>query len=132
MLAGQGPHDKEIRNRCKALGIAEETVFTGHISDTALLDGLYSAASVFVFPSVYNTAGLVVSEAANAGIPSVTVRGSNAAEVIRDHENGLLCDNTSSDLFRVLKENLAAPEHLRTLGAEAKKRFPFHGNLQRI
>ena len=124
VLAGQGPHETEIRNQCEALGLAEDTEFTGHITELALLDGLYSAASVFVFPSVYDTAGLVVSEAANASLPSVTVRGSNAAEVIRDHENGLLCENSSSDLFRVLKENLAAPEHLRELGAAAKKTIP--------
>ena len=124
VLAGQGPHEKEIWKKCNELSLGEDTVLTGHIGETALLDGLYSAASVFVFPSLYDTAGLVVSEAANAGVPSVTVRGSNAAEVIRDHENGLLCEDSAEDLFRVLKENLAKPEHLKELGAMAKQTIP--------
>ena len=129
VLAGQGPHEKEIRRKCDELALSEDTVFTGHISETTLLDGLYSAASVFVFPSLYDTAGLVVSEAANAGVPSVTVRGSNAAEVIRENENGLLCEDSASDLFRVLKENLAAPDHLKELGARAKKTIPVSWEL---
>ena len=129
VLAGQGPHEREIRRKCDELSLSEDTVLTGHISETALLDGLYSAASVFVFPSLYDTAGLVVSEAANAGVPSVTVRGSNAAEVIRENENGLLCEDSASDLFRVLKENLAAPDHLKELGARAKKTIPVSWEL---
>lgn len=124
VLAGQGPHEKEIADLCRSLGISEDTVFTGHIMNTELLDGLYSAASIFVFPSVYDTAGLVVSEAANAGIPSVTVRGSNAGDVIKDHVNGLHCENNADDLFRVIAENLSNPAHLKDLGMQAKNTIP--------
>ncbi|MBR2768364.1 MAG: hypothetical protein IKD68_05475, partial [Solobacterium sp.] len=42
---------------------------------------------------------------------------------------GLLCEDSASDLFRVLKENLAAPEHLKELGARAKKTIPVSWEL---
>ena len=42
----------------------ERTRYTGHITDEADLFGLYENADLFVFPSLYDTSGMVVREAA--------------------------------------------------------------------
>ncbi len=72
VLAGQGKDEAAIRKLAQELGV--NACFTGHITDPRLLNGLYAAASLFVFPSAYDTAGLVVREAAAAGTPSVVLQ----------------------------------------------------------
>ncbi len=121
VLAGQGPDEGDIREKVQELGLGENTVFTGHLQDTALLDGLYQRATLFVFPSIYDNAPMVLREAAAMETPSVLTRGSCAAEAVRDGENGLLAEDSSEDLARVLSKNLHDTERLKALGAAAKK-----------
>ena len=124
MIAGQGPHEKEVRQLAEKLGIAERTVFTGHLTDPDTLNALYRRADLFLFPSLYDTSGLVVREAAAMGTPSVTVQGSSAAECIVDGENGLLCADDSDDLARVVNAALADPDALRRMGQRARDTIP--------
>ncbi|MBR6408146.1 MAG: glycosyltransferase [Clostridia bacterium] len=124
VLAGQGPHEKELRRLADELGLGEKAIFTGHISDPDILDSLYKRAQLFVFPSLYDTSGLVVREAAAMGTPSVVVRGSAAAECITDGENGLLCEDNSGDLARVMNVALNDTRRLAEMGERAKSTIP--------
>ncbi len=105
VFAGQG-QDKEKLERLAAEQGLDKVIFTGHIADRNLLDGLYMAASLFVFPSLYDTAGLVVREAAVMGTPSVVVANTAPAEVITDGLNGLVCNNTPESLCDVMERYL--------------------------
>ena len=51
----------------------------------------YSAADLLIFPSLFDTNGLVVREAAASATPSVLVQDSCAAEGIVDGETGFIC-----------------------------------------
>ena len=124
VLAGQGPHEKELRRLAGELGIADRMTCTGHLTDHDLLNGLYAASSLFLFPSLYDTSGLVVREAAAAGTPSVVARGSSAAEGIRDGENGFVCENDPADLARVIDRALSDPGELRRVGDCARQTIP--------
>ena len=123
-LAGQGPDRDAIDRRVDELGLRENARLVGHITDTKLLDALFARASLFVFPSLYDNAPMVVREAAAMGTPSVLARGSTAAEIIRDGENGLLCENDGEDLARVIRGALADSEHLARMGAAARESIP--------
>ena len=124
LLAGQGIDLNAIRQKAVDLNIQDLTQVLGHITDTSLLDGLYSRASVFAFPSLYDAAPMVVREAAVMGTPSVMVRGSTAAEIIRDGENGYLCENTPKDLARVIAGILEDPEKRDRIGQAARETIP--------
>ena len=58
------------------------------------------------------------------GTPSVMVRGSTAAEVIRDGENGFLCGNDPQDLARVIRGILEDPEMRNRVGQTARETIP--------
>ena len=124
ILAGQGPDLKEIDRKIYELGLSVCTHLAGHITDMRLLDGLYSRASVFAFPSLYDNAPMVVREAAVMGTPSVMVRGSSAAEIIRHEENGYLCENTAEDLARVISRVLRDPQAAARVGEAARETIP--------
>ena len=124
LLAGQGPHEKEVRQLAQSLGILERVTFTGHLTDHRLLNALYRRAQLFVFPSKYDTSGLVVREAAAMGTPSVVVRDSSAAECVRDGENGYLCLDDPDDLARVIDGALSDPKALDAVGQAALDTIP--------
>ena len=124
LLAGQGIDTNNIRQKITELNIQDRTQMLGHITDSSLLDGLYARAGIFAFPSLYDAAPMVVREAAVMGTPAVMVRGSTAAEIIRDRENGFLCENNPSDLARVISEVLADPELRNRVGQAAKETIP--------
>jgi|GEM_PF-40297 len=124
VLAGQGQDEAAIRALTQELEIAGLVRFTGHILDTRLLNGLYANASLFVFPSNYDTAGLVVREAAAAGVPSVVLAGSAPAEVVEDGANGFLCEDDAFSLSSVIARALNDPAKLKRIGAEAKRTIP--------
>ncbi len=62
------------------LGIAEHVIRPGFIDD-ADLPGLYAAAELFVYPSLYEGFGLPVVEAMACGTPVVTTSTSSLPEV---------------------------------------------------
>jgi len=124
LLAGQGIDMAAIEQKIHDLNIQDRAELTGHISDASLLDGLYARAAVFAFPSLYDAAPMVVREAAVMGTPSVMVRGSTAAEIIRDGENGLLCENNPKDLAHVLSGALQHPEKTGEIGRRAHDTIP--------
>lgn len=124
VLTGQGPDEHHIRKKAEELGIADAVIFTGHVLDTALLDGLYQCATLFTFPSQYDTFSLVMREAAVMNTPSVLTRGSCAAENVTDGFNGLLCDNTAQSLASVLCDNMDDKEKIAALGKKAAETIP--------
>ena len=113
-----------IRKKLEELQIEDRAQLLGHITDTSLLDGLYARAAVFAFPSLYDAAPMVVREAAVMGTPSVMVRGSTAAEIIRDGVNGYLCENEPGDLARVIAGALDDPEQCGRIGENARETIP--------
>lgn len=124
VLAGMGPHSKEIKKRAASLGLDNEMLYTGHITDSSLLAGLYQCADLFVFPSLYDNAPMVVREAATFGTASVVVRGSSAAEPIRDGQNGFLCEDDTEDLARVIVDAITDTERMKAVGEAARLSIP--------
>jgi glycosyltransferase involved in cell wall biosynthesis len=73
-------HETELRRRAEHLGTAADVRFLGWVAP-AELEGLYGAASAFVFPSLAEGFGLPVLEAMARGVP-VACSGTGAvAEV---------------------------------------------------
>ena len=124
LMAGQGLDLSAIQEKIREWNLSDRVETLGHISDTTLLDALYARASLFVFPSLYDNSPMVVREAAVMGTPSVMLRGSTAAEVIRDGENGFLCENEAADVARVIRAAVADPEKLRRVGERARETIP--------
>jgi 1,2-diacylglycerol 3-alpha-glucosyltransferase len=90
MFAGDGAKRSYLEEMADRLGLRNDVIFAGSIADRHLLNSIYKRADLFLFPSIYDNAPLVVREAAACHTPSLLVEGSNAAEGIIDNENGYL------------------------------------------
>jgi alpha-1,3-rhamnosyl/mannosyltransferase len=70
-------------------GLSESVIFTGYL-ETDDLVALYSGASLFLFPSLYEGFGLPPLEAMAAGVPVVSSNRSSLPEILGD--SALLVD----------------------------------------
>jgi glycosyltransferase involved in cell wall biosynthesis len=126
LMVGEGPHLSSLKEIAARLGVADRTHFLGVVFDRAVLAQIYTRASLFVFPSLYDNAPLVVREAAAIACPSLLLRGSNAAEGVIHGENGFLADSAELAPFsQLLQDLLARPEDLRSVGQRARETLAF-------
>jgi glycosyltransferase involved in cell wall biosynthesis len=114
---------KRCTRMVKEQGIAEQTVFTGLVSDSQLV-ALYQQASVFVFPSLYEGFGLPVLETMACGCP-VTSNTSSLPEVVG--KAGILVNpNNTTELMEAMTQVLtdtALAQILRKMGREQAEKF---------
>lgn len=102
VLIGDGADREEAEAYAAQCGVDGKCIFTGAIQDRELLRGWYGRADLFLFPSTFDTNGLVVREAAACGLASVLIRGSCAAEGVMDGVNGFLIEENSDSMYYCL------------------------------
>lgn len=93
--------------------------FIGAICERETLKQYYLAADLFLFPSLYDNAPLVVREAAALHTPSILLQGSTAAEIISDGVNGFLSTANEKLYADKISGLLACPQLIESAGAFA-------------
>ena len=110
VFIGGGGDADEIRET--AAGISKDKIiFAGPIHDREELRAWNTRADLFLFPSTYDTNGIVVREAAACGLASVLIRDSCASEGVTDGRNGYLIEENAdamASLLMKLGNDLAA------------------------
>jgi len=119
VFIGKGPDRELLERQAEAAGIADRVFFTGPIYDREALRAWNTRADLFLFPSTFDTNGLVVREAAACGLGSVLIRGSCAAEGIVHGHNGFTVEETPEALAALLQEVGNDLPLLRTVGEKA-------------
>ena len=121
VFVGDGTDLDAIIEKSRDLELQDQCVFTGPVHDRKLLQSYYSISNLFLFPSLYDTNGLVVKEAAACGCPALLIKGSCASESIQDQINGLLSENTLEDFSRTLREYYYKKSDLFEMGQRASQ-----------
>ncbi len=119
VFIGSGADLEEFKTYCANCGILGNCVFTGAIRDREVLRAWYCRADLFLFPSTFDTNGLVVREAAACSLASVLVANSCASEGITHGRNGLLIKENAESMFACLKQILEHPEKMAQIGRAA-------------
>src|SRR5262249_31091409 len=121
VLAGTpGWLNDEIYKLPAALGIADRVKFLGYVDDEDL-PVLYSAAQLFVYPSLYEGFGLPVLEAMSCGAPVITSNVSSLPEVAGDA--GVLIDpRDAGALARAMGTILGNAELIRRMKLQSRRR----------
>lgn len=121
------PRYPEVRQEADRLGLGEQVLFTGYLSDESL-GALYQTSDVFVFPSLYEGFGLPPVEAMRFGTPVVAGGRTAAPEVLGDA--ALLVDPESPQaiaggILGVLRDPALA-SRLRQAGKRQAARYSAH------
>lgn len=80
----------------------------------------YAAMNVFVFPSLTDTQGWVIHEAALAGLPLVLI-DKELSEVMQPGVNGEYAPKSAKGVADVLTELLSSPKKRQAYGTESKR-----------
>jgi starch synthase len=146
VLAAGAPDTPQIADEVRGLvaGLARGragVVWIEEMLSQSDLDALYSHASLFVCPSIYEPLGIVNLEAMACGIPVVATATGGIPEVVEDGVTGWLTpieqaqdgtgtpldpDKFVGDLAAVLVDALSDPERLTAFGAAARRRTEDH------
>ena len=124
IFVGTGYNEKEIKKYAEELELEPYVRFLGQIEDRKLLQGMYGAATLFFFPSVYDNAPLVVREAAVMKLPSLLADDANAAEGVEDGSNGFTAPPEAEDMFAKLNALLDDLPALKLAGERASETIP--------
>lgn len=118
-MIGDGFDAPHIRKYAADIGIADETEFTGPIYDREYLRVFYSLADIFLFPSTYDTSGIVVKEAAACNCPALLVRDSCASEGVVHNFSGYLAEENPSSCASVLFDACQDRNRIHEVGVNA-------------
>jgi len=118
-MVGTGYAVREIKHRIKELGLSSKVTMLGNIHDRERLKRIDAAADLFLFPSLYDNAPLVVREAAAMHTPALMLQDSTAAEVIESDVNGFLTPNDQKAYAERITWLIHHPEVLQSVGDTA-------------
>ena len=119
-FVGTGYAENDMKEMVTRLGISDKVTFAGRITDRERLKQYYAAADLFLFPSLYDTDGLVVREAAAFGTPSVMLREASASGMLNDGETGFKIAGNLDEYEALLRALAADPARVRAVGQGAR------------
>lgn len=120
VLAGGYSDRKAIEEYAHQSSVRDHIRFSGRYTREDV-GAIYGAADVFVFPSLTDTQGLVVNEAAAAGLP-IVMCDAHVSEIFIANKTGLLAENKPESFARRVS-TLLSDEKLRAdLGKNAQVR----------
>ncbi len=92
LFVGSGRDEKKLRERIDELGINDDVILCGKVTDREIMSYYFARADLFLFPSVYDASSIVQIEAASQKTPCVFLKGTATAATVTDNVNGYLSD----------------------------------------
>ncbi len=119
VFVGGGQDADEIKAYTEKLALDDKVLFCGPVRDRKVLQAWYCRADMFLFPSDFDTNGLVVREAAACSLPAALLKGSCAAEGVTNGRNGFLTEDSAASLAVLLATKGRDRRLLRQAGEHA-------------
>ena len=119
IFAGCGYAEKELKMKVHKYNLDDNVQFIGVIHDRDFLKALFVRANLFLFPSLYDNAAIVVKEASASKCPSLLIEHSNVSEGIIDKYNGFLSKDDPVIYANKIKEIVLNKDALLAAGEKA-------------
>lgn len=122
VIAGTGSYDDELKKKVRELGLENDIIFTGFISD---VDKLMGITDIQVNASYGTEAtSLALLEGMSIGVPAVVSDFGGNPGVIKNGENGfVVAKQNSAALMVALKKLLDEPELYRKMKERSREIF---------
>ncbi len=121
IFVGEGYGLDDFRKQVIANKQQDHISFIGNITNRTELSKYYAAADLFLFPSLYDTAGLVIREAAALHTPSLLIEGSTAASAIKNDINGFVAPHDEHSYALRIAEITKNKPLLNSVASNAKE-----------
>ncbi len=120
LLVGGGHQEDEVRQKIKKSSVANRIEFLGAVPMDEV-PKYYKAADLFIYASLTETQGMVVTEAMSAGLPIVAVGAGGIYEAVHSGKNGYLTENDAVKLSRKTLELIEDEGKRRAFSRESLK-----------
>jgi UDP-glucose:(heptosyl)LPS alpha-1,3-glucosyltransferase len=120
------------RSLARRAGKERYVHFTGPLSS---VESYYSAADLFVFPTIYEPFSNVCLEAIASGLPLVTSRINGASEVVREGKNGYVIENPvdPSEIAGKIEKGLGLDTgEVKKVNSEILKGFTWETHIEKV
>ena len=87
-MVGRGAHERKYKKLVKKLGLENNVIMTGAITDRNKLKEIYNSADLLLFTSIFENDRLVLIEAAENQVPAIVLEGTGSAERFVDGQTG--------------------------------------------
>jgi len=122
VIVGSGPLEFHLKDLANSLNLKNFKIIHSGLSLEELIE-LYSAADIFVLPTLEDVWGFVVNEAMACSLPIIATRASQAAiEMISHGENGYVVREADVEsLFNSLKELVCDDKLREKMGKKSRQ-----------
>lgn len=127
-IVGDGPYLDQVKEAFQGL----PATFTGFLHGEDLSQA-YASADAFIFPSISETLGLVITEAMASGLPVIAASSEPTLEQIQHGENGLIYDQNDIQALNQALDSLDNPafrQHLVENGITYAQQFSWDAASQ--
>lgn len=120
-FVGEGYAAEEMKHIVYEKGLEDKISLVGGIADRETMKTYYASANLFLFPSLYDNAPLVVREAAALHTPALMIKGATASSIITDGVDGFLVANSVEDFAQRIRVLASERQQLCRVGIQASK-----------
>ena len=120
LFVGKGQDEEKLAALVQEVGLQDEVVLCGLVSDREMLQNLYSRAKLFLFPSLYDANSLVQIEAACQGTPTVFLEGAKTAATVTPGVNAYVSQPGEDNYARMIMDILSDPAGYERVSAAAR------------
>lgn len=120
VVVGGGRGLSRLKQAASDLKLSNRIHFSGYIDDSDVVAAHYQSADLFVFASVTETQGLVLSESLASGTPVVAVDGPGIRDVLKDGQGGYLVPEDKEQFADSVNHLLSNPALLASKAKEAE------------
>ena len=124
LFVGRGFDDEYFKKYAEKLGLADNVIFTGEITDKELLGSLFAVGQLYLFPSIFDNDPLTVVEAALHKVPALTLKGTGSSERIEDGVSGFIIENDKVAYANKILELIDNKELAKMAGENAERLIP--------
>ena len=104
LIIGGGQDEKYFKRKVKENKLSGEVKFVGRVYDATIKSAFFSLANLNVFPSFYDTDGIVKIEAAAFETPTLFAKGSVASSSCKDNVNGYISEAKPNSFAKKITE----------------------------
>lgn len=119
IIVGDGADKKHFVDKVATLGLSDNVIFSGVVKDKKILNSIYAMSNLLLFPSTFDSDGLVVLEAASNKTPAIAIKGTGPSERITPDFNGFICENNLQSYLEKVKQIINNKDLLNLVSTNA-------------
>jgi len=121
LILGTGKDKKHFEKRVNKLKLNDKIEFVGIVTDAKMKSAYLKFADLNVFPSFYDTDGIVKIESATFGTPTIFAEGSIASSTCKNDFDGYVCKENADEFANKIIEVFKDEQKYAEVCENAKK-----------